>query len=127
MVSRTERQVIPLIKPAIPFDAVAPAIREILGSGQLTSGKYVAAFERAIADYAGTRHACATTSATTALHMTLVALGVGEGDEGLVSDFSFPASGNCIVQAGARPVFAAGLPGRFDPTPEPLSRRTEES
>src|SRR3546814_17696512 len=93
MVSRTERQVIPLIKPAIPFDAVAPAIREILGSGQLTSGKYVAAFERAIADYAGTRHARATTSATQALPLTLVDPRVGEGAEDLVLDFRFPASG----------------------------------
>ena len=114
---------IPLIKPAIPFDAVADGIREILASGQLTSGRNVAGLEAGIARYVGTRHAFATTSATTALHMTLVALGIGPGDEVLVSDFTFPASGNAIAQTGARPVLVDCLPGRFDMDPADLERR----
>jgi len=95
---------IPLIKPTISFSDVQDDITEILASGQLTSGKHVKAFESAVADYVGVRHAFATTSATTALHMSLIAAGIGQGDEVLVADFTFPASGNAIVQAGATPV-----------------------
>lgn len=95
---------IPLVKPDISFDEVSAEITEVLASGQLTSGKCVREFERAVAEYVGVRHAFATTSATTALHMSLVAAGIGAGDEVLVADFTFPASGNAIVQTGAKPV-----------------------
>lgn len=114
---------IPLIKPRIPFSEVAEDLRTILESGQLTSGPYVAKFETALANYLGIAHAVTTTSATTALHMALVALEIGKGDEVLVSDFSFPASGNVIVQVGAVPVFVDCLPERFDLDPDDLTRR----
>lgn len=114
---------IPLIKPRIPFGDVADDIRAILESGQLTSGRFVARFEAALSQYLKVPYAVATTSATTALHMALVALGIGESDEVLVSDFSFPASGNVIVQAGATPVFVDCVPQRFEIDPEDLARR----
>ena len=114
---------IPLIKPVIPFEDVADDLRAILQSGQLTSGRYVADFESVLAKYVGLPHAVMTTSATTALHMAMVAMGLGGGDEVVVSDFSFPASGNSIVQTGAVPVFADCLPGRFDVDPDDLARR----
>lgn len=104
---------IPLIKPDIGFDEVADDIEAILDSGRLTAGPYVQSFERMFAEYIGVKHAVTTTSATTALHMSLVARDIGAGDEVLVSDFSFPASGNAIVQTGAIPVFVDCLPGRF--------------
>ena len=106
-----------LIKPDIGFEEVADDIRAILDSGMLTRGPYLKRFERMVADYVGTRHAFATTSGTTALHLALAAAGIGEGDEVLVSDFTFPASGNVIVQLGARPVMVDCLPGRFDLDP----------
>lgn len=109
---------IPLIKPTIPFDAVAGDLRGVLESGRLTMGPYVAEFERLVADYVGVRHAFATTSATTALHLALVVAGIGPGDEVLVSDFTFPASGNAIVQTGAVPVLVDCRPGRFDLDPD---------
>lgn len=112
---------IPLIKPAIAFDSVADDLRTILESGQLTSGRYVASFEKAMSEYLGIAHAVTTTSATTALHMTMEAMRIGDGDEVLVSDFSFPASGNTIVQTGGTPVFIDCVPGRFDLDPEHLS------
>lgn len=105
---------IPLIKPDIGFDEVVDDIRAILESGRLTAGPYVHDFERKFADYIGVKHAVTTTSATTALYMALVAHGIGPGDEVLVSDFTFPASGNAIVQTGAVPVMVDCLPGRFD-------------
>lgn len=112
---------IPLIKPVIAFESVADDLRAILESGQLTSGRYVASFEKAMSEYLGVAHAVTTTSATTALHMTMEAMEIGDGDEVLVSDFSFPASGNSVVQTGARPVFIDCVPGRFDLDPEHLA------
>jgi perosamine synthetase len=114
---------IKLIKPALDFDNVVGAIQEIIESGQMTSGRYVARFERALANYLGTAYAVATTSGTTALHMTVEAMGIGKGDEVLVSDFSFPAPGNAIVQTGAVPVFIDCIPGRFDIDPDDLAQR----
>lgn len=105
---------IPLIKPDISFDEVKADIETILSSGQLTNGPFVAAFEKDFSKYIGTKHAVTTTSATTALHMALVGRGIGPGDEVLVSDFTFPASGNAIVQTGATPVLVDCHPGRFD-------------
>jgi perosamine synthetase len=79
-------------------------IREVLASGTLTQGPKVAHLERMVAELVGTPHAFATTSATTALHLSLVALGIGAGDEVLVPDFTFPATANVVVQQGAVPV-----------------------
>lgn len=114
MVQKSQSPMIPLIRPDIGFDEVADDLKVILDSGRLTSGPYVQAFERQFADYIGVKHAVTTTSATTALHMCLVARDIGPGDEVLVSDFTFPASGNAIVQTGATPVMVDCLPGRFD-------------
>lgn len=104
---------IPLTRPVIEFDDVAEDLKAIFASGVLTRGEYVRRFEEAVARYVGTRHAVATTSATTALHMALVAAGVGSGDEVLVSDFTFPATGNVVVHCGAVPVFVDCLPDSF--------------
>lgn len=105
---------IPIIKPDLAFEEVADDIRAILDSGMLTRGPYVRRFEEAFAAHVGAPFAFTTTSATTALHLSLVAAGIGPGDEVLVSDFTFPASGNAVVQAGAVPVPVDCRPGAFD-------------
>jgi dTDP-4-amino-4,6-dideoxygalactose transaminase len=105
---------IPLIKPDLAFSEIADDIRKILDSGRLTNGQYVRDFEMAFSEYIGVSHAVSTTSATTALHMVLVAQGIGPGDEVLVSDFTFPASGNTIVQTGATPVLVDSVAGSFE-------------
>lgn len=105
---------LPLIRPDIGFAEVEADLRAILDSGQLTSGPYVQRFEAALAETVGVRHAISTTSATTALHLGLVALGVGPGDEVLVSDFTFPASGNVVVEVGAVPVLVDCRDGGYD-------------
>ncbi|MDP1846710.1 MAG: DegT/DnrJ/EryC1/StrS family aminotransferase [Solirubrobacteraceae bacterium] len=104
---------IPLTRPLVDFADVVEDFRRIVESGTLTSGAYVAGFEADLADYVGVAHAIATTSATTALHLVLAAAGIGPGDEVLVSDFTFPASGNVIAQCGARPVLVDCAPGGF--------------
>ena len=104
---------IPLTRPLVDFADVAEDFRRIVESGILTGGEFVAGFEADVARYVGTEHAVATTSATTALHLVLAAAGIGAGDEVLVSDFTFPASGNVIAQCGARPVLVDSVPGGF--------------
>lgn len=79
-------------------------VAAVLASGYLTQGPKVAELERGVAALVGAGHAFATTSATTALHLSLAALGIGRGDEVLVPDFTFPATANVVIQAGATPV-----------------------
>jgi len=92
-----------LAVPSTDEDEISE-IRSVFDSGYLTRGPKVAEFEHSVADSAGVRYAFATTSATTALHLSLVALEVGPRDEVLVPDFTFPATANVVIQQGARPV-----------------------
>ena len=114
---------IPLIKPDVSFDAVRDDLRKIIDSGYLTGGPYVAAFEAAIRDYVGAKYSVSTTSATTAMHMVLAAMDIGPGDEVLVSDFTFPATGNVVVQTGAKPVLVDCQPGQFGMDPDDLAAK----
>ena len=94
-------------------EAEIDEIREVLDSGTLTQGPKVAQLERMVAELVGVPHAFATTSATTALHLSLVAHGIGPGDEVLVPDFTFPATANVVVQQGAVPVLVDVDPDSF--------------
>lgn len=98
-------------------------IKAVLESGNLTQGSKVAEFESRIRDQLGCRYVFATSSATTALHLSLVAMGIGPGDEVLVSDLSWPASGNVVVQTGARPVFVDVRPDTYAMNPDDLKAR----
>lgn len=94
-----------LIKPYIAFDEVSKELEEVFDSGIFTKGTYSKLLPQMVADYVGAKQAFLTTSATTALTMSLKILGIGNGDEVAVSDFSFPASVNVIEDVGAIPVF----------------------
>ncbi|HMJ03207.1 MAG TPA: DegT/DnrJ/EryC1/StrS family aminotransferase [Conexibacter sp.] len=89
-----------LADPRFGGDALA-AVGRVLASGHLTQGPMVEQFERAIADFCGVAHAVATTSATTAIELSLAALDVGPGDEVVAADFTYPATGNAVLQRGA--------------------------
>lgn len=114
---------LPIIRPDVTFDEVAEDLRAVFDSGQLTSGPYLAAFEALLADIVGVRNAVATTSATAALHLALHAVGVGPGDEVLVSDLTFPATGNVVAQLGAVPVLVDSGPGSFALDPDAAAAR----
>ena len=96
---------IKLIKPYISFDEVEEEFREVFESGWFTKGRFVEEFTKEIKGYTNAKYAFLTTSATTALTMALKALGIKEGDEVIVSDFSFPATANVVEDLGAVPVF----------------------
>jgi len=103
--------------PVVPFAPPSVGAREIaevvatLESGWLTTGPRVAAFERAFAAYVGAPHALAVNSCTAALHLSLLACGVGSGDEVITTPLTFCATANAIVHTGATPVFADIDPG----------------
>ena len=94
-----------IAKPLIG-DEEKNAVMEVLDSGMLAQGPKVKAFEEAFAAMCAVKFAVATSSGTTALHLALLAHGIGEGDEVITSPFTFIASSNSILFTGARPVFA---------------------
>ncbi len=95
---------IPITRPYLD-DSEKKATAAVLESGWLVQGPRVAEFERMISEYSGVRYAFAATSCTTALHLALVALGIGPRDEVIVPSFTFIATANSIEYTGARPVF----------------------
>jgi dTDP-4-amino-4,6-dideoxygalactose transaminase len=90
--------------PAIGDEEIA-AVAETLRSGWLTTGPRAAELEQRMAEYLEAKHVLALASGTAALHLSLVALGIGPGDEVITSPITWPATANVIVHTGATPVF----------------------
>jgi len=124
VVSRPETStgVVRLAWPDVGDEELAE-IREVLESGQLTMGAKVAEFEALLAAAAGTEHAVAVSSGTAALHVAVLALGIGPGDEVLVPAYTFPATANVVALAGARPVLVDVDPATMNLDPADASRR----
>ena len=95
---------IPITKPFFGEEE-RRAILEPLERGWVVQGPKVAEFETLFAEFTGAAHAIATTSCTTALHLSLIALGIGYGDEVILPSFTFVATANAVEYTGARPVF----------------------
>ncbi len=95
---------VPLSDIAVDNELAGAAL-ETLRSGWWSMGPQVAAFERAFADYVGSRHAFAVSSGTSALHLALAGVGCGPGDEVVVPSLTFVAAANTVRHAGAEPVF----------------------
>jgi dTDP-4-amino-4,6-dideoxygalactose transaminase len=91
--------------PAVGDEEIA-AVAETIRSGWLTTGPKAAELERRFAAYVGSEHALAVSSGTAAMHLALVALGIGPGDEVITTPITWPATANVIVHTGATPVFA---------------------
>ncbi|WDR06241.1 DegT/DnrJ/EryC1/StrS family aminotransferase [Devosia rhodophyticola] len=100
----TPTRQIPVAKPVLGEPEAEAARRAIL-SGWVTQGPEVAQFEQEFAAFVGARHACAVSNCTTALHLALMAVGVGAGDEVITVSHSFIATPNAIRYCGATPVF----------------------
>jgi len=86
-------------------DESLKAVQDVLKSGQLAQGPKVEEFEKAFADYIGTKYAIAVNSGTAALHVGLLAAGIVGGNEVITTPFSFIATANCCLFCGAVPVF----------------------
>jgi perosamine synthetase len=108
------------IRIAAPMvgDEERQAVLEVLDSGMLVQGAKVAELEKAFAGLVGVAHAVAVSSGTAALHLALLAHGIGAGDEVITTPFSFVATVNSILQVGATPVLADVDPATFNLDPE---------
>ncbi len=104
---------IPIIRSLMDEREVEAARRVIL-SGWTTQGPEVAAFEKEFAAFVGAPHACAVSSCTTALHLALLAIGVGAGDEVVTVSHSYIATANAIRYCGATPIFVDIEEGGFN-------------
>jgi perosamine synthetase len=112
---------IPVSKPFIG-DAEKNAVMEVLDSGMLAQGPRTALFEEKFAAVCNVKHAIATSSGTTALHVALLAHNVGQGDEVITTPFTFQASINSILFTGAKPVFIDIEEETFNIDPSLLER-----
>jgi perosamine synthetase len=110
---------IPITKPVLGEPEAAAARRVIL-SGWTSQGPEVAAFEREFAAFVGAPHACAVSNCTTALHLALLAIGIGPGDEVITVSHSFIATANVVRYCGATPVFVDVQPDTFNLDPAQL-------
>jgi len=98
-------QTIPLTRPSTDGSELA-AVAEVLDSGWLAGqGPHSTILEEGFSRLTGRQHAIALNNCTAGLHLALAALGVGPGDDVLVADYSFPATGHAVLYCGARPVF----------------------
>jgi len=95
---------IPLTIPSIQKTDIENVVR-VLQSGSLVQGRQVEALEAAVADFVGVKHAIAVSNGTATLHLALLSLGIGPGDEVIVPAFSYVATANVVEIVGAKPVF----------------------
>jgi perosamine synthetase len=95
---------IPVARPYIGAEE-EQAVIEVLRSGWVTQGPRVAEFEEKFSDYIGCNYSVAVSSCTTALHLALLASGIGPGDEVICPSLSFIATANSIAYTGAKPIF----------------------
>lgn len=104
---------ISIAKPMVG-DEEKKAVLNVLDSGILAQGKRVKEFEEKFAEYIGVKHAVATSSGTTALHLALLASGVKGGDEVITTPFTFVSTATPVLFCGAKPVFADIKPRTFN-------------
>jgi perosamine synthetase len=99
-------------------------VQECIATSWISShGRFISEFEAAAAELAGTKHAIATNNGTTALHLALVALGVGPGDEIIVPTVTYVATANAVIYCGATPVLVDVEPGTLNISLEDVARK----
>lgn len=112
-----EKRKIPVSAPMLNGNEKA-YVNDCLDSTWISSaGKYVEKFESGFADFCGARHAISCCNGTVALHMALVALGIGPGDEVIVPTLTFVATANAVSYCGAKPVFVDAEPDTWTMNP----------
>ena len=112
---------LPYFVPTIEDDEVKEVV-DTLKSGWLTQGPKTIEFERLIAEYSGAKYAVCVNSCTAALHLSLIGLGIGPGDEVITSPYTFGSTANVIVHTGAKPVFADICKDTYNINPEEIEK-----
>ena len=109
-----------LASPDIREADIQAAVK-VIESGNLVQGANVAAFEKKLVEFSAIPHATVVSSGTAALHLALVALGIGSGDKVVVPAFTFPATANAVESIGGQVVLCDVCPKTYVVTPEALS------
>ena len=117
-----EKRIIPISLP-VTGDEEWQALKEPLLTGWLTAGPKVYEFEKAFAERHQVKHAIAVTSATTAMHLALIALDVKKGDEIIVPAFTWVSTANVVLYQGAEIVFCDIDPRTFNLDPQKLKEK----
>jgi perosamine synthetase len=114
---------IPIYQPSLSGNEKT-YVNECLDSTWISSkGRFIPEFERKFAEYTGVKHAASVCNGTVALHLALVALGIGPGDEVIVPTLTYISSVNAIAYTGATPVFVDSLESTWQMDPEDVRRK----
>jgi perosamine synthetase len=117
-----KKREIPLSSPFIQQDDIK-AVVDVLKTRWLSLGPKVPEFEKKFAEFIGAKYAVVVNSGTSALHLAVKSLGMGPGDEVIVTPFSFVASANCVLFEGAAPVFVDVEPETFNIDPKKIEEK----
>lgn len=117
---------IPMVDSRAQYLALKPEIDQVMqqvcDSGQFILGENLQQFEQEVAEYLGVSYAIGVASGTDALHLSLLASGIGAGDEVITTPFTFIATAEAIVYTGATPVFVDIEPRTFNLDPDKLAQ-----
>lgn len=113
---------IPLAKPYFNDDELIE-IKKVLDSGWVSQGPKVKEFEDKVAAYLGVPYVISVTNCTAALHLSLLSLGISKGDEVIVADYTYPATGHSVVYCGATPRFVDINSKTYNIDPELITRK----
>jgi len=116
---------IPLLRPYFDSEELEE-IQKVLDSGWVSQGPKVKEFEDKIAEYLGVKYAIAVTNCTAALHLALLSIGVKKGDEVLVADYTFPATGHAVLYCGAKTVFCDADSKTYNINPELIEEKISD-
>src|SRR5436190_4525519 len=122
MISTREKSVVPFLDLKAQYREIKPeievAISRVLDGAQFVLGPEVTAFEERFASYCNVKHCIALNSGTSALHLALLAAGIGPGDEVITVSMTFVATTAAILYCGAKPVFVDVDPHTWTIDPE---------
>lgn len=109
-----------MIKLAKPYfdEEEIEEIQKVLDSGWVSQGPKTKEFEKKVTEYLGFKYCIAVTNCTSALHLSLLSIRIKEGDEVIVADYTFPATGHSVLYCGAKPVFVDVNPRTYNIEPD---------
>lgn len=117
-----QRMRLPVAEPSLGERELLNVSECVLTGWVSSAGKFVTSFEEMFADFCGTSHAVATSNGTTALHLALLALDIGPGDEVIVPTLTFIATANAVTYTGAQPVFVDSEPDTWNIDPRLIEK-----
>ncbi len=118
---------IPVCEPYLPGNELEYVIECIKSNWISSKGKYIEEFETKFANYCDCRYGISTTSGTTALHLAVASLGIGEGDEVIIPTFTMAATAFAIFYTGAKPVLVDSEPETWNINPEKIEEKITEN